>query len=689
MPRPGQHVRTTYIVVSTHASRRAALRSGRGTEIYDLEGRDCEHGRITVLDWQLVEVLSSLTDIDVAGLAEAVRETTLALVDETVADSLVVEWASRRFARRKLEQYLQKALEPEVYLIAARIEAARSHAQAHAAAGSAGDMIVVSEGGIGGLAVRRYAARYGIECVIVGSGGLRLVSRALAAVWRRVLGTRRVKADDPSKDEDMQGVERTVRLSDRPGEPVRPAIATWYSGRGLGLDAGRRSDLFWLVGSRIPSERVLVYFSRTDLPMTETLASDLTAASVAAVALEPGLAARSGLSGWRPGSCAMRLRMRAIGHLLGGALLSLLRFRVPDGWVFAHLVDFVWTYGYWYEFLRKYGVKVSISSYDFSRHHIALNHALHDLGGVSLAYQYSHTVIPSISTSMVADILFCFGRHYVEIYRESRSTSRYLVMNGYPTDLAFRSAEHSASTLRATLEDRGAEFCITVFDEGSSDRRVSLMRNDDTRSLYSFFLDWASEDPSLGLVFKPKHPRSLRARLGPITERLDEAIATGRCIMLDSGPYATESYPCEAAFASDVVVGLLSGGTATLEAALAGVPTVLLNEHGIFSSQRVERETNVFTDICGLRRSLEAWRAEVDDQVTALGWERKYIAHSDGKAAQRIGEYIANLSDALAAGASSEDAIDSANRAHMAEWGEGTVVPLCVDDRPDGGHWHG
>ena len=41
------------------------------------------------------------------------------------------------------------------------------------------------------------------------------------------------------------------------------------------------------------------------------------------------------------------------------------------------------------------------------------------------------------------------------------------------------------------------------------------------------------KNKELGLIFKPKHPQSLKSRIGSIYELLIECCSTGRCLILD------------------------------------------------------------------------------------------------------------------------------------------------------------
>src|SRR6185503_2015501 len=88
-------------------------------------------------------------------------------------------------------------------------------------------------------------------------------------------------------------------------------------------------------------------------------------------------------------------------------------------------------------------------------------------------------------------------------------------------------------------------------------------------------------DKRFGLVLKPKVPKTLRARLGPVNHLLSRAIETGRCFVFEGGPIHSKFPPAVAALAADVAVnGHLCAPTAAFESALAGVPTLLMDREG-------------------------------------------------------------------------------------------------------------
>ena len=98
------------------------------------------------------------------------------------------------------------------------------------------------------------------------------------------------------------------------------------------------------------------------------------------------------------------------------------------------------------------------------------------------------------------------------------------------------------------------------------------------------------ENPWLGVVFKPKAPASLRRRLGDNYDLVIEAIKTGRCYIYEkTGRHTSIIPPLLAGLSADVCIhGHLSAGTAGLECAFEGIPTLLIDREGCPESKFYE-----------------------------------------------------------------------------------------------------
>ena len=104
------------------------------------------------------------------------------------------------------------------------------------------------------------------------------------------------------------------------------------------------------------------------------------------------------------------------------------------------------------------------------------------------------------------------------------------------------------------------------------------------------------EEEWLGLIIKPKKPSLIHKKLGESSSLVDKAIGTGRChIFLSTDEVIKKNFihpPALAALASDIAVhDSLVAGTAGVEAALTGTPTVFFDNYGTLSRYLASKVT--------------------------------------------------------------------------------------------------
>ncbi len=113
---------------------------------------------------------------------------------------------------------------------------------------------------------------------------------------------------------------------------------------------------------------------------------------------------------------------------------------------------------------------------------------------------------------------------------------------------------------------------------------------------------------------------------------------------MDRGAVVGRIFPAEAALASDLCVGKLSGSTAAFEARLAGVPTLLIDTEGFADHPlRALGGRVVFDGWEALREAVARYRAgdrSIGDWEALLGELEPF---QDGRAAERMRSHIAGI----------------------------------------------
>lgn len=446
-----------------------------------------------------------------------------------------------------------------------------------------------------------------------------------------------------------------------------------YTGRELVFDPMKHSDVFWLPYNVYATHGVLIYSPRRNGRMPfrrvsmKQLAPDFDAKDV-----------WSPWSDWR----TLRLWCRLQLWLIGQWLVSLARHPRHASWLVNTLSAFVLKYAYWYGFFRKFGVRLHVSHGDWYTERVAADQALADLGGLSVSYQKSYEVFPSTYRASAVDVHFAFALSGVDSEVRSCSKISQFVIAGYIHDHAFDHARFSATQLRTKLQHSGAAFIICFFDEDSVDDKRTNMSHEHAGENYRYVLTKVLVDPTLGLIVKPKKPATLRRRLGHLSALLDKVLATGRCFLFDEGGQRASSVlPCEACQAADLAIGLLLGGTAAMESALAGTPTLLIDRERLPNHPlyKLGEGRVVFHDWDSLWKALSAYRRDPGSVAGFGNWSvmlDELDSFRDGRAAERMGTYIGWLAEGLGKGLSREETMELARQRYVGLWGNDKVIRL-------------
>ena len=483
--------------------------------------------------------------------------------------------------------------------------------------------------------------------------------------------------------------------------PAAPILAAGFNGKYITFDPSVRSDFFWLIPSSLPRSRVMICFHRHDYPVTAEMVDTLRSAGMNFVAFSesarvdprvplfsPGPRAAWDLAVWNA-----RLAVRVLTAMFSGAVSS---FYLD---LFA---DFVRHYAWWGDFFRRYGVSVYININDASDDSVPFHLALKAAGGVSVSYQFSaHSLNHSPETLILPicrDVFFSFGPYYRPLLDSVHTAIGHGVYTGYITDQAFELVKERSRGYRERLQRAGANFIVAFFDENSSDDRMRMVSNRRMTGVYRRFLDAVLSDPTLGLILKPGYPGTLFKRLPDIRPLVDRARSTGRCLLLDEGVVVTRVLPTEAAQAADLAVGFLYSGTAAMESVLSGTPTVYFDFENLFDQPEYQWPARislseapsagvsdagriVFNTWEELWTAIQSFRREArsrPDLRRTIPFLSQKDPFQDGRAAERMGEYLSSLLMCLEREEPAAGAVAWANRKFSEKWGADKIVSRAV-----------
>jgi len=533
-------------------------------------------------------------------------------------------------------------------------------------------------------AIERYATKYNIQIVRL-RRPLRIHERARDIIGPRNSAALRYQLSRFSFRLRQRGNDKIRKVPADGSVPQRKSamhqshrsgvkVAVQYYGHFNLENPERYSDLFFWQRSSLSARDVLVIFDMPRFRLDSAKWAEIRAIGMEAIALHPKATIIPEVPVYAPSWEWSRIVK---------GLQDARRSSLDSNWLIGQTSNYRELCHYWADFFRIHQVKVFVSWYKNETVHAIIADALQSEGGVTAIYQRSFESNSSPLTTAATDILFGFSKKGANIEQRSNSAISYYVVTGYLGDHRFPLLRANAQAIRNRLKQHGAKHIIAFFDENSLDDSKWSFGHETMREDYGFLLERVLCDPDLGLVLKPKAPRTLRRRLGPVIGLLDEAAATGRCFLYDDeGEGHSPTPPAGAALAADLAIhGTLWAVTAGLEAALVGIPTLLMDREGFPLSPLYKLGVGkvVFNDWQSL------WDAVQDhlckpNCISGFGdWSARldeFDPFRDGRAAERMGTYLQWLIEGFKDGRSRETIMEDAAERYCQAWGPDKVIEI-------------
>lgn len=415
----------------------------------------------------------------------------------------------------------------------------------------------------------------------------------------------------------------------------------------------RNYYLFWFYKSGIIPEKILIYTPDRKFSINKEEVLNIKKAGFNIVS-----------------GCTFRAA-----SLLAGYLKQVIRMRkyaksrfMREQWKLLSLV-FV-QLPYWEDFFQSNNIKVKFRFHDlFSIREIAAKIS----GAITISYHYSNQSDVTILHQDICDVFFVWGKKYEKSLSGEHSAIGNFVQAGYVFDYTFDNLKSRAAGLKDAFRARNVSYVIGILDEfiGGCFAQPQLKG-------YRAIFEYAQAHPDIGVIIKPKkegtisHLMSCPEASGLVSKLKEQ----GRIVILDS-----RRYPTEAGQASDIVIGMIPDSTAGLECALAGAPMVIYDIFSMRSHPFYEWGYNkvIFDDIRNLLDLLNINKEKPGSIPGFSDWSpvlNTADPFRDGRANQRVGGYIKALLLKLDEGLGRDEAIKSANKAYMNEFGLDKVTPV-------------
>ena len=334
-----------------------------------------------------------------------------------------------------------------------------------------------------------------------------------------------------------------------------------------------------------------------------------------------------------------------------------------------------------FSFFHNHNVKVYLTWNRVGNHHMVAADALNDNNGISVYWPLSFDGYRQVDIQVCMDVIFSYSKFGSDIEKQSNSKFKYNIILGYPKDYAGDLLKAEANKLRKKLQSNGAKKIIFAIDENSVDDSRWHTGHELQQENYSYILEKVMSTSWLGVIFKPKNSKNLRERLGAVSLLLSKAEQTGRCFVYeDTGRFTTSAPPVLAGLSADIAIhGHLCAGTAGLECALQGIPTLLIDREGAYHSKLSELPEGKVV--------FKNWQVTIDAVIEHFSSPKGIPGFGDwssiiddldpfrdGKAAYRMGTYLNWLIQGYEKGLSKEVVMENAAERYRDKWGDDKVL---------------
>jgi hypothetical protein len=432
-----------------------------------------------------------------------------------------------------------------------------------------------------------------------------------------------------------------------------PQIGVEFLGN---LDFDQRNDMPWYPVSDIDSAKVILYVNRESvLPLSSDTRDTLDELGIEVV----------DRTSWRPREdrlsffCSVLRELYLAGRTLADLITS-------SRGVIAKLIAenqliFGLTRDRWTAFLQEYNIKIHTHPTGNARA-LPIAAAADTAGCVDIRHQtsMSHFIQPLSGKVMSHHVYFASGTLFHHQMKEQNRTPDTTLIGGEIQQTARHDVEERAITHRQRLKKNGCEYIIAVYDSTFGEDIYNS--KEVMREFYQTVLKWAIDDPSLGLIIKPKFGDKI-SELPGIQGIINDLRERNQSIVLQD-----KTLSAEAALSADIAIGV-GLNTAVHEAALIGTPAIHLDLVGMDRCAPYYDEGRgsfIFTEDQSLRKAISRQRTGDRDDLGEYGMLLDRIdPFRDGKAPERLGTYLSDLLDSI-----SDNTLQEAIKAANANYGQ-------------------
>ena len=205
-----------------------------------------------------------------------------------------------------------------------------------------------------------------------------------------------------------------------------------------------------------------------------------------------------------------------------------------------------------------------------------------NIGLTTVGIQYSNLPIKNCLMDSTPDKFLIFSDLYKATFADKYFSPQEFVVTGYPYRNVQNFVRSPAERLRKELHSKGADLIIGYFDENVLPGKFSLTNKDHHYEEISQLAKLVLSNPCIAVVVKPQFTANTTERLYYSDLLIKKAFDTGRLLDLCRGlDVRNRVYPAETGLICDICVGNMLGGTASLEVAVIGSRSAMINPYNV------------------------------------------------------------------------------------------------------------
>ena len=245
----------------------------------------------------------------------------------------------------------------------------------------------------------------------------------------------------------------------------------------------------------------------------------------------------------------------------------------------------------------------------------------------TIALQYSNMNLISPLMMSNANVFCVFSEIYKDVFSYKNIKPEKYLVTGYLYNHLRDYLIEDSRKLKKYFENANVDFVISYFDENIQYGKWALYNDSDHLRDIESLANTVIKNNKLGIIIKTQFNYNSPGVLYPNNLLIKQAYETGRLIEIKSGGLRNDIYVAQAALASDLCVGHSYGATASLEAAVYGVSSVLIAENKISTRwDSLYNHSNIIYD--SLERVLKN-AIENKNKINSIGDWSKIIDNFD------------------------------------------------------------